>query len=305
VHIKFTTIVSLILLLPTWVFGGQPSLEERLAPLAKAHHGKVAIAVKHLRTGETYFLNADEPMPTASLIKLAVMIEVYQQAAEGKVKLTDRVTLRQEDMVPGSGVLTNHFSPGLTFPLHDAVSLMIGVSDNTATNLVLDKIGIASTAHRMEAWGFPNTKINAKSFKGSTTSVFPDRTKRFGLGSTTARDMIGLLEKLHEGTAVSPEASKELLKLLLKCDDNLKFPRFLPESVKIAHKTGSVSDARTDAGILTWPAGPVALCVLTDKNADQSWRVDNEGNLFCARMAKEVYDYFNSQAAAPANGTRP
>src|SRR5437879_347546 len=119
--------------------GGAPSgqgLEARLAPLAKAHKGKVAIAVKHLGSGETYFLNADEPMPTASLIKLAVMAEVYQQVAEGRVKLTDPITLHDADKVPGSGILTDHFSDGATFCLRDAVRLMIVYSDKTATNLV-------------------------------------------------------------------------------------------------------------------------------------------------------------------------
>ncbi len=275
-------------------------LASRLAPLAKAHKGKVAIAVKHLGTGESYYQHADEPMPTASLIKLAVMIEVYQQVADGKVKLSDPVTLRKEDKVPGSGVLTDHFTPGITFPLGDAVHLMIAVSDNTATNLVLDKIGIGATAERMESWGFPNTKIHAKSFRGSTTSVFPERTKRFGLGSTTAREMVEVLTKLHEGKLVSPEACKEMLGLLRKCDDNAKFPRFLPESVKVAHKTGSVSDARTDAGILYLPSGPVGVCVLTADNEDKRWALDNAGNLFCALVAKEVYDHFNSKPVAPA-----
>ncbi|HXG13036.1 MAG TPA: serine hydrolase [Gemmataceae bacterium] len=272
------------------------SLEARLAPLAKAHKGKVAIAVKHLGTGESYYLNADEPMPTASLIKLPVMIEVYQQVAEGKIKLSDPVTLRQEDKVPGSGILTDHFSDGATFPLRDAVRLMIVFSDNTATNLVLDKIGIGSTAQRMEEWGFPNTKIHAKVFKGSTTSVFPERTKKFGLGSTTAREMVDLLEKLHAGKLVSPEACKEMLEHLKKCDDKDKFPRFLPAGTVVAHKTGSVSDARTDAGILYLKSGPVAVCVLTAANEDKTWRPDNAGNLLCARVAKEVYDHFTSQA---------
>src|SRR5438445_9626884 len=89
-----------------------PTLESRLALLAKAHKGKVAIAVKHFTTGETYTLNADEVMPTASLIKLAVMAEVYQQAEDGKIKLDDTVTLRKEDRVQGSGILTDHFSDG-------------------------------------------------------------------------------------------------------------------------------------------------------------------------------------------------
>lgn len=263
-----------------------------MAAYLKAHQGKVAVAVKHLDTGATYFHNADEPMPTASLIKFPVMVEVYQQVAEGKVKLSDPVTLRKEDKVQGSGILTDHFSAGASFPLRDAVRLMIVYSDNTATNLVLDKIGIRATADRMETWGFPNTKIHAQVFRGSTTSVFPERTKRFGLGSTTAREMIGLLERLHQGKLVSPEASKEMLEHLKRCDDKEKFPRFLPAKTGIAHKTGSVSDARTDAGILYTPTGPVALCVLTAENADKSWTADNAGNLLCAKVAKEVYDTF-------------
>ncbi len=264
-------------------------LEARLAPLAKAHKGKVAIAVKHLGTGESYYLNADEPMPTASLIKLAVMIEAYQQQAEGKVKLTDPVTLHKADKVPGSGILTYHFSDGATFPLRDAIRLMIVFSDNTATNLVLDKIGIGSTAQRMEAWGYPNTKINAKVYRGSTTSIDPARTKKFGLGSTTARDMVGLLEKLHQGKIVSPEACKEMLEHLKKCEDKDKFPRFLPAGTVVAHKTGSVNEVRTDAGILYLKSGPVAVCVLTNDNADKSWRADN------AKVAKAVYDYFTEK----------
>jgi beta-lactamase class A len=272
---------------------GEPSLEARLGPLVKEHKGKVAIAVKHLQNGVSFFLQADEPMPTASLIKLAVMIEVYQQAAEGKIKLSDLVTLHNADKVSGSGILTEHFSDGATFSLRDAVRLMIAFSDNTATNLVLDKIGIGATAQRMDASGYPNTRINAKSFRGDATSIAPDRTKRFGLGSTTAREMVLILEKLEAGKLVDPKACKEMLEHLKKCNDQDKFTRLLPAKTIVAHKTGSVSDIRTDAGILYSPSGPVALCVLTEKNDDQSWRPDNAGNVLCAKVAKEVYDYFS------------
>jgi beta-lactamase class A len=269
-------------------------LEARLAPLAQAHKGKVAIAVKHLDTGEAYFLNADAAMPTASLIKLAVMMEVYQQADEGRVKLTDMVTLHAADKVPGSGILTDHFSDGATFSLRDAVRLMIVFSDNTATNLILDKTGIREVNQRMEAWGYPNTRINAKVFRGSTTSVAPERTKKFGLGSTTAREMVGLLEDLEMCRHFRPVLKQALLAHLNRCEDKDKFPRFLPAGTVVAHKTGSVNDSRTDAGILYLPSGPVALCVLTDDNQDKSWRVDNAGNLLCAKVAKEVYDYFTA-----------
>jgi beta-lactamase class A len=275
---------------------GEPSLEARLAPLVKEHKGHVAIAVKHLRNGASYYLRADEPMPTASLIKLAVMIAVYQQAAEGKIRLGDQVTLHNADKVPGSGILTDHFSDGATFTLRDAVRLMIAFSDNTATNLVLDKIGIGATAQRMDAWGFPNTRINAKSFRGDTTSIAPDRTKRFGLGSTTAREMVLILQRLEGGKLVDSESCKEMIEHLKKCNDQDKFTKLLPSKTVVAHKTGSVSDIRTDAGIIYLPSGPVALCVLTEKNEDQSWRPDNAGNVLCAKVAKEVYDYFSRTA---------
>ncbi|HKI34318.1 MAG TPA: serine hydrolase [Gemmataceae bacterium] len=271
------------------------SIETRLAPLAKAHKGRVAIAVKHLCTGETYFLNADEPMPTASLIKVAVMVETYQQAIDGKLHLTDKLTLRDADKVTGSGILTEHFSDGATFSIRDAVRLMIAFSDNTATNLVLDKVGIREVNKRMEALGLPNTKIHHKVFRGETTSVLPERSKRFGLGSTTAREMVTLLEKIQAGDIVSPAGRQIMLNHLKKCDDKDRFTRLLPAGTVVAHKTGSVNDVRTDAGIISLDSGPVVVCVLTAENEDRAWRPDNAGNLLCARVAKEVYDYFAAQ----------
>jgi beta-lactamase class A len=274
------------------------TLDERILSLIKPHRGKVVVAVKHLDFGEEVYLNADEPMPTASLIKFMVMLEVYQQVLEGKLKLSDMVVLRKEDMVPGAGVLTYHFSEGATFPLRDAVRLMIVFSDNTATNLVLDKIGIASTGKRMEAWGYPHSKINAKVFRGSTTSIDPERTKKFGLGSTTAREAIGLLEKVYHGKLVSPEACKEMIGHLKKCEDKTKLKRFLPEKTAVAHKTGSVSDVKTDAGIIYLGNGPVAICVLTANNEDKSFRDDNAANVLIGRIAKEAYDYFSAKKAS-------
>jgi beta-lactamase class A len=276
-------------------------LESRLAALAKAHKGKVAIAVKHLDTGAACYVNADTPMPTASLIKLPVMVEVYQQVAEGKVKLTDKVTLKTRDKVPGSGILTAHLSDGATFCLRDAVRLMIVFSDNTATNLVLDRIGIPGTNKRMEGWGFPNTKIHAKVFLREMTSIDPERSKKFGLGSTTAREMIALLERLYRGKAGSAEASRDMLDHLKNCDDKNKLTRFLPEGTVVAHKTGSLPRVRTDAGIIYLKDNPVAVCVLTTDNEDTRWAADNAGNLLCARVGKEIYDFFSSARKKPTD----
>jgi beta-lactamase class A len=299
---RFGLAVGLLFSLCPLCLGGESSLESRLAPLAKAHKGKVALAVKNLETGESYFLNADEVMPTASLIKVAVLIEAYQQVQEGKLKLTDRVTLRAADKVPGSGILTDHFSDGANFSLRDAVRLMIAFSDNTATNLVLDRTSIVAVNERMEAWGFPNTKINAKVFRGSTTSVAPERTRRYGLGSTTAREMVRLMEELQLGQRCRPALKQAMLNHLTKNADKDKFKRLLPSDVVVAHKDGSTNDTRTDAGLIHTRGGIVAVCVLTTDNKDHRWLQDNAGNLLCARVAKEIYDHFT---AAPSGTKLP
>jgi beta-lactamase class A len=301
-HLMF----GLLLLLPLEgsAVGADLTLESRLLPLIEAHQGKVTVAVKDLKTGEAFGYHADEPMPTASLIKFPVMIEAYRQADAKAIDLDARVTLKDADKVPGSGILTNHFSEGASFPLRDAVHLMIVYSDNTATNLVLDVIGIGSTAATMDWLGYPNTKIHSKVFRGNT-SVFPERSKQFGLGSTTAAEMIRLCEALNRKALVSPEASEAMLRHMRACDDKDKFSRFLPAGTKVAFKTGSLDAARTAAGIIECPRGPVAVCVMTSQNQDQSWRADNAGNRLCAEVARAVFDHFGPEATPAPSPSSP
>ncbi len=267
-----------------------PSLESRLMPLVRAHKGEVALAVKNLKTGEMFLHRQDEPMPTASLIKFPVMVEAYRQDAEKEIDLDELVTLEASDKVPGSGILTDHFSAGAAFPLRDAVHLMIAFSDNTATNLVLDEIGLGSTAATMERMGYPHTKVYRRD-----TSIALERSKKFGLGSTTAAEMIRLCEALYQQQLVSEEASEAMLGHMRACDDKDKFPRFLPPGTKVAFKTGSVEEARTAAGIIETATGPVALCVLTNHNEDRRYHPDNAGNRLCADVARAVFDHFQPQ----------
>jgi beta-lactamase class A len=263
------------------VSSSSTALELRLKPIIAAHKGKVAVAVKHLKSGESYAYHDSDVMPTASLIKFPVMIETYRQAAAKKVDLSSTVVLKEQDKVPGSGILTSHFTAGARFTLRDSVRLMIAFSDNTATNIVLDAVGIGSTAATMEAMGYPNTKIHSKVFRRDTT-VFPERSKQFGLGSTTAAEMVRLCEAVYRKEVVSAKACEEMLAHLRACEDRDKFPRLMPPEVKIAFKTGSLAETRTAAGILEWPAGPVALCVLSCENEDKRWVSDNAGNRLCA-----------------------
>jgi len=267
------------------------TLERRLKGLIEDHDGEVAVAVENLQSHERFGIRSDEVMPAASLIKFPVMVEVYRQSERGDIDLHQFLELTEQDKVPGSGILTPHFSPGSRLAIADAVRLMIAFSDNTATNLLLDKIGLGATTESMRELGFPNTRLNSKVYRRET-SLDPERSREFGLSSTTADEMVGLLRLLHERKLVSPKASDAMHAHLLTCDDHRKFPRFLPEGAKVAFKTGSTEAIRSAAGILETPLGPVALCVLTSENADRRWSDDNEGDLLCGRIAREVWDYF-------------
>jgi beta-lactamase class A len=283
----------------------EPTLEQRIKPHIDGHKGKVAVAVKNLATGESYSRNADEVMQTASLIKLAIMVEAYRQADEKKVDLSKTLTLTKDDKVPGSGVLTEHFSDGATFTLRDAVRLMIVFSDNTATNMVLDQVGIKSVNETTKALGIPETRINSKVYKRSSSSVDLARSEKYQLGSTSANETLKLLELIHTGKAASAEACQTMLGHLEKNDDKELLVRFLPPGTKAAHKTGATNRVRTDAGILYVPDPthtpkekeakrtiPVAVCVLTNENEDQRWVLDNAAQLTIASIGKAVYDHY-------------
>ncbi|MCE9527650.1 MAG: serine hydrolase [Planctomycetales bacterium] len=284
-----------MLLLATFAGTGTPlvgadSLPMKLAPLIAAHEGKVAVAIKHLKTGETFSHQADVPMPTASLIKLPIMVEAYRQAEAEKIDLKKMITLRQEDKAPGSGILTQHFSPGMSLPLVDAVHLMIVYSDNTATNLVLDQIGLSATNGTMEKLGLANTKIHSKVFRGDT-SILTERSKKFGLGSTTAGEMVALLEMLENGKLAGAEGTKEMRRHLAACEDK-RLSRHYPPEIKVLQKTGSVTAVRTVAGIIELPSGNVAVCVLTNDNKDRRWAADNAGEVLAANIGRILLEHF-------------
>lgn len=269
-------------------------LADRIQPLIDDFHGEVGLVVKQLETGEQYSYQATKPMPTASLIKLPIMVATYQAVEDGTLTLNHKIVLHKEDKVPGSGILAPHFGEGATLSLLDAIHLMIVYSDNTATNLVIDQLGLPETTEVMKSLGCETTVLNSKVYRRDT-SIFPDRSREFGLGSTCAADMTVLLEKLQAGQLVSDRASKQMLAHLLACEDKSRIPRLLPPNVQVAHKTGSVSATRCDAGIILARSGPISVTVLTTDIADRSWNKDNEADLLCAQIAKVAFDYFTKE----------
>lgn len=273
-------------------------LESRLAPLIEQHRGEVAVVIEHLPSKARFAHRPDEVMPTASLIKLPILMAAYQAVDDGSLALNTKITLQAEDQVPGSGILTSHFSPGTTLSVRDALHLMIAYSDNTATNLVIDQIGIDATNELMQRLGCPETRLNSMVFRRDTSNDI-ERSKRYGLGSTTCNEMIRLLAKLQAGEFVNEDRSQEVLTRLYECLADSGVPRDLPEGVRVAHKTGSVGDSRADAGIIDSPAGPIAFCVLTTANEDKSWGDDNEAELLAAEMGRAAYESFVGSNRSP------
>lgn len=268
-------------------------LQNAIEPLIREHHGKIGLAIRGLSNDIHYEYNADEPLPTASLIKLPMLITAYRLVDEKQIDLRENIELTEAEKVPGSGVLTEHFSSGIRLPFQDYLRLMIRYSDNTATNIIADRIGLRKTAEAMAGLGFPNTKLHSKVYRGDT-SIFPNRSQRFGIGSTTANEIVGLLQQLEAGKLASPESTQAIKTHLLQCDDRNKIAARLPDSISFAHKTGAISNCRTDAGLLYTSSGPVAICFLSNKNKDQSWSDDNAAHVLAARIGEIVVDRFGS-----------
>jgi D-alanyl-D-alanine carboxypeptidase (penicillin-binding protein 5/6) len=263
-------------------------------PLIDAHDGEVAVVIRHLDSGEEFAWRDTVPQPTASLIKLPILVTAYRMADEAKLDLTKLITLRDEDKVPGSGVLTGHFSAGLSLSVRDAARLMIRYSDNTATNLVVDQIGLPATAATMESMGLMETKLNSKVYRRDT-SIAPERSQQFGLGSTTARETATLFEKVHRGTAASAESCKIMMEHLLACDDKSMLVSRLPKGTKVAHKSGAVDETRCDAGIVFGPKGPFVVSILTTANKDRSWTDENRAQVLIGEIARAAFDHFNPE----------
>src|SRR5215471_14550960 len=169
-------------------------LQQQLAALAAAHHGHVAVFAKQVNTGRVVAIDADQPVQTASVIKLTILFEAMEQIRAGKAHWDDKITLAKGDGVSGSGVLTFLDTP-LTLTLKDVLTLMVIMSDNTATNLAIDRFGVDAVNARIGWMGLKGTHLYKKVGKPPSGPMPADQPK-FGLGKTTAREMAMVLERI-------------------------------------------------------------------------------------------------------------
>jgi beta-lactamase class A len=260
------------------------ALRRVLDSLATGHRGVVGYAVHDIDSGLRLSHRGNETFPTASLIKVPVLVTVFDLVAQNTLSLDDRLTVLRIDKVPGSGQL-RFLHDGAEITVHDAAWLMTTISDNTATNLLLDRIIIRRVWDKMEALGLKNTKVHSKTFLRSS-SVAMDSSVKYGLGVTTPDEMAALFGLLARGKAVSPAADSAMLNILEHNEDNQMLQRFAG-GVRAAHKTGATDAVRTECSLFHL-ASRVAVCVLTKENADRRWVIDNEAQVTMARMGEAI-----------------
>lgn len=271
--------------------GDPAGLRRELERLMAGYEGVAGVSVRNLATGERVSIRGGEKFPSASLIKVAVLVTAMDEVRRGTLRLDDPISMIARDQVGGSGVL-QYMHSGMQMTVGDAAALMITLSDNTATNLLLDKLNIRTVWAKMDSLGLTATRVHSKTFNRAT-SVAMDSSVKYGLGVTTPDETVELFARLHAGTAVNPALDSAALALLRNNQDFTKLVRWLPESVIVAHKTGEVDQSRNDCGIIQGPQAPVAVCVMTRENRDTSYAVDNPANLLIARIGAAVYRHYN------------
>lgn len=263
----------------------ESALQTRLQARTEGFAGTVALYARNLDTGREVGLESDRRVRTASTIKLPIACALAAEVAAGRARWDERLVIRAQDKVSGSGVLSE-FTSGESVSLRDAMVLMIVVSDNTATNLILDRIGADTVNEFMASLGFEATRSMRK-IRGDGTQLKPAEgwsregdkaeNKRFGIGSSTPREMVRLLDLLEQGKIVDPATSRELLAVLERQQYKDGIGRKTGE-LRVASKSGSLDALRSDVGIVYTPAGRIAIAITVDDMPAIDYSPENVGN---------------------------
>jgi beta-lactamase class A len=291
---RFSPACSAGLLLST-ILSAQDGAQDRIKDIAAQFPGKVSIYAKNLRTGAAYDLNGSNRVNTASTIKLPILIAVFTAVEEGRVHWTDTSELTKASKVGGSGVL-QEMSDGTRVPLRDLVRYMMLLSDNTATNLVLDHVTGNEVNATLAKLGIKDTRSLRKILKGSTPEGVSDAghdpaNSKFGIGVATPREMVSLLERLYRGELVSKEASAEMLSIMKKQMWRDGMPRkFDSQGVEVADKPGALDHLRSDVGIVYAKAGPIAIAITCEEIPKPDWSPDNAGYVFIANVSAQLVE---------------
>jgi beta-lactamase class A len=255
-------------------------LEAQLNAVAEHLDGVMGFAIKDLSTGEAFYRNADTVFPQASSIKLTILLELMRQAQEGKLSLDEKHTIRHAETVAGDPILYMLGDGTVTMTLHDIATFMVVLSDNSATNILIDRVGMANVNTEIARLGLKETKLRRH-------MMDLEAAKQGNENVSTPREMMTLVEKVHAGEALDAAHTAEYFRLL-ELPKESEFHRALPDTVKIADKPGSLEAVRCDTGVIEIPGHPFVLSVMTTYLTD-----GKEGERAIEDAARLAYAYFD------------
>src|SRR5829696_7129046 len=282
--------------LPVKRIATRVQVERALDAILTQSGGELALAAMNLTTGEELARNDQRSVPTASVFKLPLLVEVFRQAEAGALDLDERVTLRAEDVVRGSGILRD-FGPGLQPTLRD-LAMMVIVSDNSASNLLLDRVGGPQRVNAtMRELGFPSIAVHRR-------IAFGEITTNGSLAEAAPRDLVRLVVALAREELVSPAASRAMLAILGRQRYLEQAPRFVAyrpyaadfarmQPIKIFNKTGMINGLRADTGLITIdPDVRIAYSVVNDTGSDDTYRNEHPGDIVNALIGRVLVEYW-------------
>lgn len=251
--------------------------------------GVMGVAILDLTDKQAYSLHADDVYPQASSIKIAVLAELYHQAQQGKLKLTDLYTVNTTDLVPDSDILGG-LTPGVTkITLRDLAVIMVAVSDNSATNVLIDRVGMENVNAFLASIGLKHTLLRRKMMDLNAAKEGRENV-------STPLEMANLLEQIYRGKLFNKEMTDDFFKVLATHKDSW-IPRYLPEGLKIANKPGALEGVRNDSGIVFVDNRPYIVCVMTTY-----LRREPDGEEAIARVSQAAYSMFDRLARASEFG---
>ncbi|HKE33204.1 MAG TPA: serine hydrolase [Candidatus Angelobacter sp.] len=264
-------------------------LQEEIRSIDRQLDGMLAVAVKDLTSQEEFFINPDEVMPQASSIKIAVLAELYLQAQQGKLKLTDEYVVRKEDLVPGSDIMLGLTAGVTRLTLRDLATMMVAVSDNSATNVLIDRVGLENVNSMLESQGLHTTRLRRKMMDLKAASEGRENV-------STPREMMTLLEKIYRAQLLNKEMTDDLLKVLSTHKESALL-QGLPDDAIAASKPGELEAVRNDSGIVFVKNRPYILCVMTSYLKDEK-----EGSAAIRKISGLAYTYFDRVGRASEYG---
>lgn len=257
-------------------------LQSQIAAQAKDFKGTVGVAVRDLNSGDTFSILGSSVFVQASSIKIAILATLLKQDQDGRVHLTDSVPLPKSEFVGGSGILQYFDGAGEQLTIRDLAVMMIVLSDNSATNLVIDRVGIDAVNAFLDANGFKATRLNRRMMDSAAISAGRENF-------STPDEMSRLLDALYHGKLLD-KAHTEIALRILSYPKDTPLGRGLPDGVPRADKPGVLSGVRTDSGIVLLAGRPYILCVMINQASNERAAED-----LITQISRGTFDYFKRE----------